>query len=369
MNAPTVRMFDYLQQYQAIEHEVLDAVKRVLRSGDLILASEVQRFEENFSAWLGPNVTGVGVANGTDAIVICLKALGVGDGDEVITVANTAVPTVSAIRMAGAIPVFVDVDPETALMDLKQVSFKITEKTRAIIAVHLFGNAVDMPALMAIAKQHRLWVIEDCAQSQGTTLNGQMTGSFGHAAAFSFYPTKNLGAYGDGGLCASSDPEIVKAMRSIRKYGFEDQYYAEREGINSRLDELHAAILNVKLQYLPAALSQRRSLAKAYRENLPATLHHFAATSAVEHAYHLFVVRAAQRDSLRKSLADQGIQTGIHYPFPIHLMRGYQFLGYKPGDLPVTEALGASILSLPMYPELSEADVHRVLDCLHETLD
>ncbi len=369
MNATTVRMFDYLEHYQVIENEILDAIKRVLRSGDLILAGEVQRFEENFSAWLGPNVQGVGVANGTDAIVICLKALGVGDGDEVITVANTAVPTVSAIRMVGATPVFVDVTPETALMDLDQVSLKITERTRAIIAVHLFGNAVDMPALLAIANKYQLWVIEDCAQSQGTTLNGQMIGSFGHAAAFSFYPTKNLGAYGDGGLCASRDPEVVKVMRSIRKYGFENQYYAEREGINSRLDELQAAILNVKLQYLPAALSSRRNLAKIYCENLPKSLHHFTATPVVEHAYHLFVVRAEQRDLLRKSLSDLGVQTGIHYPYPIHLMRGYQFLGHQPGDLPVTETLSASILSLPMYPELTESAVHRVLDCLHEILD
>lgn len=369
MNATPVRMFDYLEQYQTIEQEVIDAIQGVLRSGHLILASEVQRFEESFSEWVGPNVKGVGVANGTDAIVICLKALGVGEGDEVITVANTAVPTVSAIRMAGAMPLFVDVDPETALMDLEQVRLKITEKTKAIIAVHLFGNAVDMPALMAIAAEHHLWVIEDCAQSQGTTLKGQMTGSFGHAAAFSFYPTKNLGAYGDGGLCASRDPQIVKAMRSIRQYGFEDKYYAEREGINSRLDELHAAVLNVKLKYLPAALSLRRELAGMYRDNLPAALHHFCPTRGAEHAYHLFVVRAKQRDALRQSLSERGVQTGIHYPFPIHLMRGYQFLGYQPGDLPVTEQLASSILSLPLYPELPRPAVQRVLDCLHEILD
>lgn len=369
MNAPTIKMFDYLEQYEAIENEVLDSVRRVLRSGELILASEVQQFEENFCAMLGSNVSGVGVANGTDAIVVCLLALGIGPGDEVITVANTAVPTVSAIRMAGAMPVFVDVDPASALMDVGQLHLKITKRTKAILAVHLFGNAADMPAIMEVADQHRLWVIEDCAQSHGATINGQMAGTFGHAAAFSFYPTKNLGAYGDGGLCVSKDPDIIKSMRRVRKYGFDDLYYAEREGINSRLDEVQAAVLNIKLKHLPHALRLRRDLARAYRSELPASLYHFEAGEQVAHAYHLFVVRADDRDALRKSLSEQGIQTGIHYPFPIHLMRGYQFLGYKPGDLPETEKLASTILSLPLYPELPVSSVHRVLQCLHEILD
>ncbi len=369
MNTSPIKMFDYLEQYRELENEILDSIRRVLRSGELILASEVQRFEEDFAAMLGEGTQGVGVANGTDAILVCLHALGIEPGDEVITVANTAVPTVSAIRMVGAIPVFVDVDPNTALMDIESVRSRITDKTKAIIPVHLFGNAVNMPALMAIAKEHDLRVIEDCAQCHGAKFDGQMTGTFGHAAAFSFYPTKNLGAYGDGGLCASRDPEIVKAMRSIRKYGFEDQYYAEREGINSRLDEVQAAILNVKLKHFPKALALRQQLAKTYRDGLPKALHHFSGAPAVEHAYHLFVVRAQERDQLRKALGDKGVQTGIHYPYPIHLMRGYQFLGYAPGSLPQTEQLASSILSLPLYPELSVSSVKRVLDCLHEILD
>jgi len=370
MNTQTIKMFDYRDQYLDLENEVLDAVKRVLRSGELILGSEVERFEAGFSEFLGHGTHSLGVANGTDALVICLMALGVGPGDEVITVANTAVPTVSAIRMVRATPVFVDVDPDTALMDLSLVPGLITPKTRAIIPVHLFGNAVNMPALLEIARAHNIPVIEDCAQAHGTLINGRAAGTFGHAAAFSFYPTKNLGAYGDGGLCATTDAALAKEMRRIRKYGFDDLYYAEREGINSRLDEVQAAILNIKLSHLPAQLQKRRALAKVYQAGLPSALKHMSAPSNVEHAYHLFVVRTKnERDALRTALADHKIQTGIHYPFPIHRMRGYAFLDYQDHSLPVTEALAKQIVSLPLYPELPIESAQRVLDTLHEILD
>jgi len=369
MNTQTIKMFDYRDQYFDLENEVLGAVQRVLRSGELILGSEVESFEAGFSEFLGHGTHSLGVANGTDALVICLMALGVGPGDEVITVANTAVPTVSAIRMVRATPVFVDVDPNTALMDLNLVPGLITSKTRAIIPVHLFGNAVNMPALLDMAQARGIPVIEDCAQAHGTLINGRAAGTFGHAAAFSFYPTKNLGAYGDGGLCATSDAALAKEMRRIRKYGFDDLYYAEREGINSRLDEVQAAILNIKLRHLPAQLQKRRALAEVYKAGLPSALKHMAAPSDVDHAYHLFVVRTKERDALRTALASHKIQTGIHYPFPIHRMRGYAFLGYQDHSLPVTEALANEIVSLPLYPELPIESAQRVLDTLHEILD
>lgn len=369
MTTQTIKMFDYRDQYLDLENEVLGAVQRVLRSGELILGSEVEKFEFGFSDFLGHGTHSLGVANGTDALVICLMALGVGPGDEVITVANTAVPTVSAIRMVRATPVFADVDPETSLMDLNLVPGLITSKTRAIIPVHLFGNAVNMPLLLDIARPYNIPVIEDCAQAHGTLINGRAAGTFGHAAAFSFYPTKNLGAYGDGGLCATTDASLAKEMRRIRKYGFDDLYYAEREGINSRLDEVQAAILNIKLRYLPEQLKKRRALAEVYKAGLPGSLRHMAATSNIEHAYHLFVVRSQGRDALRTALASHNIQTGIHYPFPIHRMRGYTFLGYQDQSLPITEALANEIVSLPLYPELPLESAQRVLDTLHEILD
>lgn len=369
MTTQTIKMFDYRDQYLDLEDEMLSAVQRVLRSGELILGSEVEKFETAFSDFLGHGAHGLGVANGTDALVVCLMALGVGPGDEVITVANSAVPTVSAIRMVRATPVFVDVDPDTSLMDLSLVPGLITSKTRAIVPVHLFGNAVNMPALLDIAQKHSIPVIEDCAQAHGTLINGRSAGTFGHAAAFSFYPTKNLGAYGDGGLCATTDASLAKEMRRIRKYGFDDLYYAEREGINSRLDEVQAAILNIKLKHLPAQLQKRRDIAALYKSALPSSLKHMAAPLNVEHAYHLFVTRTKNRDALRTALAGHHIQTGIHYPFPIHRMRGYAFLGYQEGSLPVTEALANEIVSLPLYPELPIESAQRVLDTLHEISD
>lgn len=373
MSTETIKMFDYREQYLALEQEILDAMQRVLRSGELILASEVDRFETGFSAFLGQEMHSLGVANGTDALVVCLMALGVGPGDEVITVANTAVPTVSAIRMVKATPVFVDVDADTALMDLSKIEALITPKTRAIIPVHLFGNAVNMPELLQIASRHSMPVIEDCAQAHGTMIDGRMVGTFGHAAAFSFYPTKNLGAYGDGGLCTTPDALLAREMRRIRKYGFDDLYYAEREGINSRLDEIQAAILNIKLKHLPAHLAKRRALAQIYQGGLPKTVQHLAAKPGIGHSYHLFVIKtlkgAPDRDALRQALGQRNIQTGIHYPFPIHRMRGYEFLGYEDNSLPVTESLAGQILSIPIYPELPVASAHRVLDALHEILD
>ena len=362
-----IRMFDYLAQYATLKDEIFAAVQRVLESGQLILGPEGKAFEEEFAAFLGGGAC-VGVNSGTDALVVALMALGVGHGDEVITVANTAVPTVSAIRAVGAIPVFCDVDENTCLMDLDQVPSRVTPKTRAIIPVHLFGNVVDVPRLKTLVAGQTVRIVEDCAQCHGATLHGAMAGTFGDISAFSFYPTKNLGAYGDGGLCWSADRALVADMKRIRMYGFDGRYYAEREGINTRLDEVQAAILRVKLRHLPEWLACRRFLAGLYDRLLPWGIDRVRVGEGVEHAYHLYVVRTSGRDRVREALAERGIETGVHYPYPIHRMKGYEFLGWAKDSLPRTETLAGSILSLPMYPELTTADVEQVCTGIKDVL-
>ncbi|MBL8728055.1 MAG: DegT/DnrJ/EryC1/StrS family aminotransferase [Planctomycetes bacterium] len=359
-----VRSFDYRAQLTGIRGEIDAAIAAVLDSGTLVLGEAVQRFEREFAAWLGGGHA-VGVNSGTDALVIALLALGVGPGDEVVTVPNTAVPTVSAIRMTGATPVFCDVDPATALLDLAQLPRHLTGRTRAIVPVHLYGNVVDVAALMAMVAGRGIAVVEDCAQSHGARLRGRHAGTFGDAAAFSFYPTKNLGAYGDGGLCFARDAALADQMRRIRMYGFADAYYAEREGRNSRLDELQAAILSVKLRHLDGWVERRRTLAQRYDERLAPTIARVQTAAGVEPARHLYVVRVPQRDELRRRLGDLGVATGVHYPTPIHRMRGYAFLGCADGHAPVAERLAREVLSLPLYPELTDAEVDRVVTALH----
>ena len=360
-----VRMFDYLQQYQELRTEVLTAVERVLASGQLILGPEVAAFEESFARFLGVDGGAVGVNSGTDAIAIALRALGIGTRDEVVTVANTAVPTVSAIRETGANPVFCDVNPRTCLMDLSKLESCITGRTKAILPVHLFGNVVDIPRVFEIIADRNIAVLEDCAQAHGARLNGKMAGTMGTVSAFSFYPTKNLGAYGDGGLCFSGDADLVERMRSIRMYGFESARQSAREGVNSRLDEVQAAILGVKLVHLDVWVRGRQRLAAHYDASLPRGVERVVAGAGVEHAYHLYVVKVDDRDVVREKLREQGIATGVHYEHPIHLMPGYGFLECRQGDLPETEALAQRILSLPLYPELPEESVDRVCEALN----
>ncbi len=362
-------MFDYLRQYQGLRTEILTAIERVLSSGQLVLGPEVAAFEESFSRFLAVDGGAVGVNSGTDAIAVALRALGIGPQDEVVTVANTAVPTVSAIRESGAMPVFCDVDPRTCLMDLEKLQDCITGRTKAIVAVHLFGNIVDIPRVLEIIGDRDIAVLEDCAQAHGARLNGRMAGTMGTVAAFSFYPTKNLGAYGDGGLCFSRDADLVLRMRSIRTYGFEDGYNSMREGVNSRLDEVQAAILGIKLVHLEVWVRRRQRLASCYDERLPRGVERVMPGVGVEHAYHLYVVKVDDRDVVREKLRGQGIATGVHYERPIHLMRGYHFLKCRQGDLPETEALARRILSLPLYPELPEESVDRVCEALNGAVE
>ena len=358
--------FDYLQQYEEIRQEILTAIDQVLRAGQLILGPRVKAFEESMCRFLELAGQAIGVGNGTDALAIALRAVGVGGGDEVITVANTAVATVSAIRMAGATPVFCDVDPQTLLMDPEDAARRITAKTKAIIPVHLFGNAVDMLSIGALAKRHGLRVIEDCAQSCGTLLHSLHTGTWGDVGCFSFYPTKNLAAYGDGGMCVTVDAEVADAIRRISTYGQAESPESTCEGVNSRLDEIQAAVLEVKLRRLPDYLRRRRDLAVAYQAFLALETAVPADTPGALHSHHLFVIQTKRRAEVVARLSEAGIGHGIHYPVPIHLMPAYRFLGYEKGSLPVTESAADLVLSLPLYPEMSIGDVERVCSIVNE---
>jgi dTDP-3-amino-2,3,6-trideoxy-4-keto-D-glucose/dTDP-3-amino-3,4,6-trideoxy-alpha-D-glucose/dTDP-2,6-dideoxy-D-kanosamine transaminase len=365
----SIPRFDYREQYRLLRAEILRAVDEVIESGCLILGPKVQAFEAEMCRFLG-DADGhcVGVGSGTDALAIALRALKIGAGDEVITVANTAVATVSAIRMVGAVPVFCDVDRETLLMDPASAQRRITKKTKAIMPVHLFGNAVDMAAITRLAGPSGLHVIEDCAQSCGTVFHGRATGTWGDIGCFSFYPTKNLGAYGDGGLCFTRSRELAESMRQIRNYGFESGPSAEQEGVNSRLDELHAAILRIKLRHLPEYLQKRRSVAAAYSEQLTRRCVIPRTTAGVAHSYHLFVVQTDQREGVISRLRSEGIECGIHYTTPIHLMNAYRFLGCQRGSLPVTEEAAERILSLPCFPELSAGAIQHVCAVVNDAL-
>lgn len=358
----------YLPEYAELEDEIIAAVRGVFESGRLILGDRVREFEERFAAYVGAE-HGIGVNSGTDALWLALRALGVEPGHEVITVSNTAVPTVAAIRAAGGMPVFVDVDPDTYLMDVSQVEAKITPRTKALLPVHLYGQPVDLDPLLALAERHGLGIVEDCAQSHGARYKGRMTGSIGHIGAFSFYPTKVLGAYGDGGLCVTSSPELAERLRMLRFYGMRTQYYSEIEGFNTRLDEVQAAILLVKLPHLDRWIEERRRIAALYTAELAGgPVRCPAVRPDSTHAFFLYVVRTPRRDEAIAALACEGIEARIHFPTPIHEMRGYAFLPYESGDLPHSERAAREILSLPLYPGLQPDQVRRVAAVLRAAL-
>ncbi len=361
---PTIPQTDPKANYLAHKAEIDAAISRVLESGWYILGREVASFEHEFAAYVGVNHA-VGVANGTDGLELALRACGIGAGDAVFTVSHTAVATVAAIELVGATPILVDIDPATYVMDpnhleyavqkVLQISSSFTGRPTAIIPVHLYGHPVDMPAILEIAKRYDLYVIEDCSQAHGATLHGQKVGSWGNLAVFSLYPTKNLGALGDGGIIVANDPELSSKVRALREYGWRERYVSAMPGLNSRLDEIQAAILRVKLRYLNIENCQRRKLAQLYTNLLTDTLLSLPMTgSGVEHVYHQYVVRSSIRDELKMYLHEQGIGTLIHYPVPIHLQPAYQHRIPMITELPRTEELAKQILSLPMYPELGK---------------
>lgn len=363
-----VRVWNYLKEYASSKEEILKAVEDVFESGQLILGAKGKHFEQAYAEYCGVS-HGVGCDNGTNAISLALLAVGVKPGDEVITVPNTAIPTVSAIVTVGATPVFVDIDPLTYLMDVTKVESHITEKTKCILPVHLYGQCVDMDELIALAWKYKLSIIEDCAQAQGAEYKGYKAGSMSNASTTSFYPTKILGAYGDGGMIIANDAEVEGKLRRLRFYGAEKMYYAIEHGYNSRLDEVQAAILLTKLPHLDQYIKRRREIAYLYNELLKDTnLILPKEADYGKHAYYLYVVRHSNRDEIMAALKENNIFVNISYPWPIHTMTGYQFLGYKEGDFPETESAAKEIFSLPMYPTLTDEEVHYVSDILHKIL-
>ncbi|MDJ1133676.1 DegT/DnrJ/EryC1/StrS family aminotransferase [Streptomyces iconiensis] len=365
----TTRVWDYLEEYGAEREDILDAVDTVFSSGRLILGGSMRAFEEEFAAYHGmPHC--VSVDNGTNAVKLALQALGVGPGDEVVTVANTAAPTVVAIDAVGATPVFVDIDPDTYLMDTTQVAAALTDRTRCLLPVHLYGQCVDLEPLRSLAREHGLVVLEDCAQAHGATRNGVRAGTTGDAAAFSFYPTKVLGAYGDGGGMLVRDEDIAQRMRRLRYYGMEERYFVvETPGHNARLDDVQAEILRRKLTRLDGYIAARRAVAERYAAGLAGTgLVLPSVAPGNDHVYYVYVVRHPMRDRILKALHDHDIELNISYPWPVHTMTGFSHLAGRTGPLPVTESLADEIFSLPMYPSLPERTQDRVIDALREVL-
>jgi dTDP-4-amino-4,6-dideoxygalactose transaminase len=351
---------DMKLRYEALRSEIDEAVQRVLSSGYFILGPELAKFEKAFAEFLGVNYV-VGCASGTEAIYLALAAAGVGPGDEVITVAHTAVPTISAISMTGAEPVFVDIDPVSYVIDVSKVETKITPRTKAILPVHIYGQVADMESLLKLGKQKGIPVIEDVAQATGAVYQLKQAGSMGAFGAFSFYPSKNLGAFGDGGAVSTNSKEGYEKLLKLRNYGQSKRYYHDEVGINSRLDEIQAAILSAQLPYVVEWNRRRREIARLYSEGLSDVVVIPTESRNTSHVYHLYVIQNKDRDGLQNYLSSKGIGTLIHYPVPAHLSRAYAYRGYKRGDLPVTELVTGRILSLPMFPELTDAQVGHVI--------
>ncbi|HET6609979.1 MAG TPA: DegT/DnrJ/EryC1/StrS family aminotransferase [Rhodopila sp.] len=355
--------------YRALKAEIDDAVQRAFSSGWYILGNEIRAFEAEFASWLDvPAVVGCG--NGTDAIALALRGLGIGPGSTVITVSHTAVATVAAIEMAGATPLLLDIDPvhytldPAALADALATPPPGLPPIRAVIAVHLYGQPADLDRLVPLCRKHGVALIEDCAQAHGARLHGKRVGTFGDAATFSFYPTKNLGALGDGGAVAVRDPEVGAHIAALRQYGWRQHYISDEIGVNSRLDEVQAAILRVKLRHLDGQNERRRTIAAAYTAALPPNLTGPAVRADADHAFHLYVVRSAARDAVQADLRGLGIGTGIHYPMPVHLQPAYKSRVRLWDGCPKTEKAATEVLSLPLYPELTDDQVKTVCEAL-----
>jgi dTDP-4-amino-4,6-dideoxygalactose transaminase len=362
-----VPFLDLPKQFSTIHDDITSAVERVIRTSDFILGKDVELLEQEFAAFCEAEYA-VGVDSGLSALELSLRACGVGPGDNVITTANTFIATVLAISSTGATPVLMDIDPVTHSMDPSVIRKKITARTKAIIPVHLYGHAVDMDAISEVAHKYGVAVIEDACQAHGARYKNRRVGSLGTAAAFSFYPGKNLGACGDGGMIVTDDPKIADSIRMLRNYGQREKYHHCVQGYNRRLDSLQAAILRVKLPHLDRWNEQRRQHAWRYRSLLRATK---SVTLPKQMSYctpvwHLFVILTARRQELARYLSDRGVQTGIHYPIPVHLQPAYKSLGYGQGAFPVCEYLAERVLSLPMYPELTEAQIEHVVACIGE---
>lgn len=364
----TVPFVDLGAEHDRIRDELDDAVRTVLDSGQFVLGPELAAFEQEFAAYCGVAHC-VGVGSGTDALILALRACDVGPGDEVITPSFTFMAGPLAIAAVGAVPVFVDVEEDTGTLDVNLVEEAVTARTRAIVPVHLYGRCADLSRLAALATERDLLLIEDAAQAHGARSSGRAVGAVGHLGCFSFYPSKNLGAWGDGGAVVTNDPNLAQRLRLLRNYGQTQKYRHEVLGTNSRLDELQAAILRKKLPHLEAWNKARRSAAKGYAALLDPRIPLPFPDDEAEHVFHLYVVRAGRRDALRRFLAERGVQTGIHYPVPVHRQPAFLDVPQVAGELPVTDQLAREVLSLPMFPAITTEQLRYVADCVRAGLE
>ncbi|WP_428910832.1 DegT/DnrJ/EryC1/StrS family aminotransferase [Niallia sp. Krafla_26] len=362
-----INLVDLRRQFQSVKHEILKGIDDVIESGQYVLGSKVKELEEKVAKRLGVS-DAVAVANGTDALVLTLEAYGIGKGDEVITTPFTFFASAEAISRVGAVPVFADINLVTYNIDPSEIEKKITSATKAIIPVHLFGHPADMDNINKIAKKHELLVIEDACQAFGASYNNKKVGSLGDAACFSFFPTKNLGTMGDGGIITTSDGVLADKIRKLRTHGTTKKYYHDQIGYNSRLDEMHAAILLVNLTKIDEWNQARRRFAQRYRQQLGNTSHLKLPTEADDcyHIYHLFCIESEHREEITEALLNAGIQTGIYYPRCLHLQEVYSSLDYKEGDFPIAEALSEKLFAIPMHPFLSESEQDQIISILQQ---
>lgn len=352
-----IPLADINRQDKGIKNEIENEIKKVLERGWFILGKELEEFEKEFAEYCGKKF-GIGVGNGTDAIFLTLKAFEIGNSDEIITVANTAIPTVSAIVATGAKPILVDCG-EDYLIDVSKIEEKINSKTKAIVPVHLYGQVCDMEKILEIAEKYNLKVVEDCAQAHGAELNNKKV-PIGKIGCFSFYPSKNLGAYGDGGMIITDDEKLNEKLKLLRNYGQTGIYSSIISGYNSRLDEIQSAILRVKLKHLDKWNKQRIEIAEEYNKKLNCEKQKI--NQDKKHIFHLYIIRHKKRDELIEHLKSKEITTKIHYPIPIHLQKGFEFLGYGVGDFPMSEKFSKEILSLPIFPGLTKEEIEKICD-------
>jgi dTDP-4-amino-4,6-dideoxygalactose transaminase len=361
-----VPYFDLTAQYESLRPEIMESIDRVCTKATFILGEQVEQFEQSFARYCGVKHC-VALNSGTSALHLALLAAGIGPGDEVITTANTFIATAEAISYTGATPIFVDIHPTTANIDPLQIEKAITERTRAIIPVHLYGRPADLNAIGEIARLHRLTLIEDACQAHGAVYRGKRVGSFGHSAAFSFYPGKNLGAYGEGGALTTNDDEVAKLVRALRSHGETTRYLHAYVGYNYRMDGFQGAVLNVKLKHLDEWTARRRELSGRYRQLLAGARVDLPEDAPdADCVYHLFVAYVNERDKIRAELAEKGVQTAVHYPKPVHLQDAFQHLGHREGSLPHTERACARVLSMPLFPEMTNEQVEYAAQCLAE---